>query len=113
MSTRSLALGVALAGLLGLASCRPKEATTITPSRPKGLSESEERRIMDVVRGYIRAQPDWPDPGDLPYVITDHRTYWHVTFEQPEGAPGGVPIICVDKETLQVFGAYHTKWLRH
>ncbi len=63
---------------------------------------------MAAAREHILAH-GWPYPADLPYVITEHKTSWHVTFELPESMVGGVPEVELDKKTLKVIWSYHTQ----
>jgi hypothetical protein len=72
------------------------------------MSKPQERQILAVVREHVRAR-GWPDPGDMPHVITEGGTFWRVTFDLPEGVLGGVPIVDVDKKTLQVISSCHTQ----
>lgn len=65
--------------------------------------------IMRVAEGYIATHyPDF-DGSNFKSIIQDKEDIWEVTYELPELTLGGVPVILIDKKTMEVVSGYHTQ----
>ena len=100
-------LSTTLAVSLGLGSCSRQAGEGLRSSVPCGMPRSQEQAIMEVVQEHIHRR-GWTVP-DLPHVITEEKTCWLVTYVLPEDMLGGVPVVRVDKKSLNVTSSCHTQ----
>lgn len=69
---------------------------------------NENDKILEVAGKYIiQHYPDSADVLKLKPLISDKNEYWEVTYELPELTLGGVPVLYISKDTLEVIKALH------
>jgi len=78
------------------------------PKQPEPVSDA---KLVQIAEQHIAQNfPTWPtDHRELAPAVTDKGDYWEVTYLMPKERIGGVPVVHIDKKTLQVIEAYHTQ----
>ena len=78
-----------------------------TETDDKNVAEKD-KQLLEIAKQYIiHNYPDSTGVFELKPLISEKNGYWEVTYELPELTLGGVPVIHISKDKLEVIKAFH------